>query len=262
MNQPPGQATRCHLMVRGLPVATAAAVLGVWWAATGWLGVVDPFFLPSPVDIWAAAARLPGYLLRQTWVTLAVILAGFAIATAVGILVAVAMAASRHVEAAVLPLLLWVNSIPKVAVAPLLIAWLGFGPAPRVVLVVTICVFPVVISTHAGLTGTPAELTELARSLCAPGWVTFVKIRLPWALPQMFVGLKLAVTLAVIGTVVAELTNPDEGLGAVIQQASSMSDTALSYTAIILLGLISTVLYYTVVGAERLLLPWAAETTG
>ncbi len=260
MNQPPGQATRRR--VRGLPVATAAAVFGVWWAVTDLFHLVDPFFLPSPADMWAAAVRLPEHLLQQTWVTLAVTLAGFAIASGIGILLAVAMAASRHVEDAVLPLLLWINSIPKVAVAPLLIAWMGFGPGPRVVLVVTICVFPVVLSTHSGLTCTPAELTELARSLRAGPWHTFVKIRLPWALPQMFVGLKLAVTLAVIGTAVAELTNPDQGLGAVISQAASMSDTALSFTAIILLGLISTALYYTLVGVERLLLPWAKETTG
>ena len=262
MNHPLARATRRLLGAGGLPVAGVAALLGVWWALTGWLGVVDPFFLPSPADIVRVATRLPRYLLRQTWVSLAVTLAGFTIAAAAGIVVAVAMVACRQVQAAVLPILLWVNSIPKVAVAPLLIAWLGFGPTPRIVLVVTICVFPVVISTHAGLVGTPAELAELGRSLCAPRWVTFVKIRLPWALPQVFVGLKLAVTLAVIGTVVAELTNPDEGLGAVIQQAASMSDTALSYTAIILLGLVSTVLYYAVAGAQRLLLPWAKETSG
>lgn len=261
MNQPPGRARRRHLTLRGLPVATAAAVLGVWWAATA-SGAVDSFFLPSPVDIGQAAARIPGHLLQQTWVTLAVTLAGFAVAAVIGILVAIAMAASQYVEAAVLPLLVATNSIPKVALAPLLLAWFGFGPAPRVVLVVTICVFPVVLSSYAGLTGTPAELAALARSLCAPGWVTFVKIRLPWALPQIFVGLRLAVTLAVIGTVVAEFINPDEGLGAVIQQASSVSDTALTYTAIIVLGIISTVLYYATASVEKLLLPWAKETAG
>lgn len=215
------QGTRRHLPARALPLATGAA--------------------------------MPGHLAAQAWATLAVTLGGFAIAA--GLLVAVALASSRHVEAAVLPLLVAANSIPKIAVAPLLIAWLGFGPTPKIVLVVTICFFPIVIATAAGLSATPAELVELARSLCARPWTGFAKIRLPWALPQVFVGLKVAVTLAVIGTVVAEIANPDQGLGAVIVQAGVSAETPLAFAAIVLLAAISIGLYYTVAATERLLLP-------
>ena len=255
------QAARWRMPTRGLPLVTGAALLGAWWAATAVFDI-DPFWLPGPVDIARAMISMPAHLLAQTWATLAVTLAGFGIAAAGGLLVAVALTWSRHVEAAVLPLLVAVNSVPKVAVAPLLIAWLGFGPAPKIVLVVTICVFPIVISTAAGLAATPTELVELARSLCAQPWAAFVKIRLPWALPQVFVGLKLAVTLAVIGTVVAEVANPDEGLGAVIVQAGSSADTPLAFAAIVLLAVISIGLYYALAAVERLLLPWASKVAG
>lgn len=249
------------LAVRGLPLATVAAVLGAWSAASAAFDI-DPFFLPSPADIADALARLPAHLLRQACATLLVTLAGFGIATAAGLAVAVGLAASRCLRAAVLPLLVAANSIPKIAIAPLLIAWLGFGPSPRIAMVVTICFFPIVIATTAGLAGTPAELVELAHCLSTSGAWIFLKVRLPWALPQVFVGLRLAVTLAVIGAVVAEITNPDQGLGAVIVHAGSCADTPLAFAAIALLAAISIGLYYALAAAEHLLLPWAAETTG
>jgi NitT/TauT family transport system permease protein len=112
----------------------------------------------------------------------------------------------------------------------------------------------------AGLTSTPAEYGDLARSLSASRWQTFVKIRVPWALPQVFVGLKLGMTLAVIGTVVGQLARPSGGLGRVILIAGQNSNTTRAFAAITLLMVVSIVLFYTVVAAERLLLPWARAT--
>jgi NitT/TauT family transport system permease protein len=130
------------------------------------------------------------------------------------------------------------------------------------VLVVLICVFPIVVATMAGLTSTPAELAELSRSLSASAWQTYLKIRLPWALPQVFTGLKVAVSLAVIGAVVAEISHPDGGLGAVIVLSGMSLDTPLAFAAIVLLALLSTALFYLVVGLERWLVPWSRAIAG
>lgn len=245
----------------GLPVLGVAGAVALWWAVTAVFGIRS-FLLPSPPDIVAAFRLQPGYLLRETATTLTETVVGFGVAVGAGLLLAVALTAWRALERATLPVLVALNSVPKVAVAPLLVVWLGFGPRPKVVLVTLICFFPVVVATMAGLTSTPAELHELSRSLSASTWQAYVKIRLPWALPQIFVGLKLAGSLAVIGAVVAEISNPSGGLGAVIVLSGMSFDTPLAFAAIVLLAVLSTALFYFVVLIERLLVPWARAVTG
>ncbi|WP_239088276.1 ABC transporter permease [Planosporangium mesophilum] len=235
--------------------------VAVWWLATA-LFHIRPLFLPAPPDIVSAFRRQPAYLLHEAWATVTETIIGFGIAAAAGLGVAVVLAASRTVERALLPLFVALNSVPKVSVAPLLVVWLGFGPRPKIFMVVLICFFPVVVATMAGLSSTPAELSDLVRSLSASWWQTYVKVRLPWALPQIFVGLKVAVSLAVVGAVVAEISNPNRGLGAVIVLSGTSFDTPLAFAAIVLLALISVVLFYLVASAERLLLPWARAITG
>ncbi|GIJ49174.1 ABC transporter permease [Virgisporangium aliadipatigenens] len=244
-----------------LPVAGAVVAIAVWWAATAVLGV-RPFFLPSPPDIVAAFLAQPGYLLREAWATLTATVIGFLVAAVGGVLLAVVLTLAQSVSRATLPLLVALNSVPKVALAPLLVLWLGFGAAPKVVLVVLICFFPVVVASAAGLGSTPAELGELGRSLSASRWQQYAKIRLPWALPQVFVGLKIAISLAVIGAVVAEINQPNHGLGAVVVLSGMSFDTPLAFAAIALLALLSVGLFYAVAGLERLLLPWAKAITG
>ncbi|WP_033340342.1 ABC transporter permease [Catenuloplanes japonicus] len=243
------------------PLVAAAAVIGLWWWAVEAFQV-RTFFLPSPPDIVAAYRRQPEYLLAELGRTLSVTTAGFAIAAAGGIALAIVLTTWRPVEHAVLPLLVALNAVPKVAVAPLLVVWLGFGAPPKIVLVVLISFFPIVLASAAGLTATPAELVDLSRSLDASRWQTYAKVRLPWALPQIFTGLKVAVSLSVIGAVVAEIGNPDRGLGSVIVLSSASADTALAFAAIALLALASVALFYTVALLERLLLPWARDITG
>jgi NitT/TauT family transport system permease protein len=239
-----------------LPAAGAVAAVGLWWGATAVFGI-RAFFLPAPPDIVASFRAQPEYLLDEAWTTAVETTVGFAIAVVAGLLIAMLLTASRSVERATLPLLVALNSIPKVAVAPLLIVWLGFGPAPRIVLIVLISFFPIVVSAAAGLTSTPADLGELASSLSASWWQAYAKVRLPWALPQVFVGLKLGISLAVIGAVVAEIASPNHGLGAVIVLSGSSLDTPLAFAAIALLAVLSIVLFYLIVALERLLLPWA-----
>ncbi|MFC7534159.1 ABC transporter permease [Actinoplanes sp. GCM10030250] len=244
-----------------LPLAGSVVAIGLWWAATAVFGI-RTFFLPAPPDIVAAFRRQPGYLLREAGATLTATVTGFGIAVVTGLLLAVLLTAWRALERATLPVLVALNSVPKVAVAPLLVVWLGFGARPKIVLVVLICFFPVVVATMAGLSSTPAELGELSRSLSASVVQSYVKIRLPWALPQVFVGLKVAISLAVIGAVVAEINNPTSGLGAVIVLSGMSFDTPLAFAAIALLALLSTALFYLVVTLERLLVPWARAISG
>ncbi|MGH3679858.1 MAG: ABC transporter permease, partial [Natronosporangium sp.] len=164
---------------------------------------------------------------------------------------------SRSLARAAYPVLVGLQAVPKLALAPLLVVALGFGTAPKVVMVVLMCLFPVVLATSSGLTGTPAELVELTRSLSANRWQVLVKLRLPHALPQIFVGLKTAMPLAVIGAVVGELFGATAGLGFVIRMAGS--DTPLVYAALLLLAALSIALYYGLVAAERLLVPWTGH---
>ncbi|BAL88316.1 putative ABC transporter permease protein [Actinoplanes missouriensis 431] len=244
-----------------LPLLGAVTAVALWWSATAVFGIRS-FFLPAPPDIVAAFRRQPGYLMREAGSTVTVTVTGFGIAVAAGLLLAVVLTAWRALERATLPVLVALNSVPKVAVAPLLVVWLGFGAQPKIVLVVLICFFPVVVATMAGLTSTPAELSELSRSLSASVWQAYLKIRLPWALPQMFVGLKVAISLAVIGAVVAEINNPTGGLGSVIVLSGMSFDTPLAFAAIALLALLSTTLFYLVVLLERLVVPWARAISG
>jgi NitT/TauT family transport system permease protein len=243
----------------GLPLAGTVATALLWWLAVVAFDI-QSYLVPTPRAVASAFTRMPGYLTENAWVTLQETLLGFLLTAMVGTLAGIALATSRLVEQALYPVLVALNAVPKLAFAPLFIVWMGFGPGPKIVMVVLMCFFPVVLATVTGLTSTPADLAELARSLCASRWRTFVKVRLKSALPQIFVGLKAAMPLAVIGALVGELFGATAGLGYVIQNAGP--DTAVAFAAIALLALTSIVLFYVLVVIERMMLPWARETTG
>jgi NitT/TauT family transport system permease protein len=239
-----------------LPALGLILAVGLWWLITVAFHI-NPFYVPSPPDVFHSFSHMPKYLLGESWVTGKRVLIGFAVAVAGGLVIAVVLAASQTVERMTMPVLAAINAIPKVALAPLLLVWLGFGDSAKIVMVVLVSFFPVIVSTMAGLSSAPADLRELARSLSASWWQTFVKVRLPWALPQIFVGLKIATPLAIIGAVIGEVVNPDRGLGSVISGSGSSNDTPLAFAALILLAIIGTVFYYLMAGVERLLVPWA-----
>ncbi len=243
------------------PLLGAATLTGAWWLATI-LFRIRPFLLPAPPDIVHSFLTMPGYLLRQAVVTLVESLIGFGVATVAGLVLAIALVASGLVSRTVFPLLVAANAVPKLAIAPLLFVWMGFGATPKVVMVVLICFFPIVVSAMTGLGSTPADLGELARSLSGSRWRTFVKVRIPWAVPQIFIGVKVAISLSVVGAVVAEFSGSNAGLGFVIVSSGQQADTALAFVSIVLLAFLSIGLFYLVSGVERLLLPWVRETSG
>lgn len=241
-----------------LPLLGFVVILALWWAATV-VFAIDDFLLPSPGDVAAAFAERPGYLLDQSLVTLIETVEGFLLAIVTGVPIALLIVRSLVLERIIYPLLLAVNAIPKIAVAPLLVIWMGFGQAPKVVLVFLVCFFPVVISTASGMKSTPIELVDLLRSLNASRTQEYFKLRLKYALPQIFVGLKTAISLAVIGSVIAEFVGATSGLGYVIVNSGASANTALAFAAMALLGVISIVLFYGLVLLEKKLLPWAEE---
>lgn len=239
-----------------LPVLGMLAVVALWWLATV-VFAIDEFLLPSPGDVLAAFGEYPGYLLDQSLVTLSETVQGFVLSIVVGVPLALLIVRSTILERTIYPILLVLNAVPKIAIAPIFVVWMGFGPAPKVLLVFLVCFFPVVISTASGMRSTPAELVELMRSLDCTRRQEFFMLRFRHALPQVFVGLKTAVSLAVIGAVIAEFVGADAGLGFVIVSSGASADTALAFAAMGLLGVLSIVLFYGLVYLERRLLPWA-----
>jgi NitT/TauT family transport system permease protein len=243
------------------PVFTFAILLVAWHLATiafDW----PPWLVPTPVDVAESLWEHRDLLPHQIWVTLWESLAGFLLAIVIGVPLAVLIAYSRLLERTIYPILLGLNAVPKIAIAPILILWMGFGAAPKILVAFLLCVFPIVIASATGLRGTPAELVELSRSLCASEAQTFRKVRFPAALPEIFIGLKVAISLAVIGAVIGEFVGSNEGLGWVIIQSGANVDTSLAFAAMVLLGALSVVLFYGLVVLERLLVPWARNVSG
>lgn len=243
------------------PTVALALSLFAWWALATALGL-GSFLFPTPLDVAAEFATQWSYLAEQTGVTLWQTLLGFVVAAVAAIVTAALLAASSLARDALLPLLVAIQAVPKVAIFPLLAIWLGFGASPKVTLVLLLSYFPILISTLAGLTSTPVELVDFGRSLSASRWAMFTRIRVPWALPQMFTGLKVAISLAVIGAIVAQLAQPNSGLGMIIVRSTQAANTPLAFAAVTLAAAIGIGLFYALVGLERLLLPWARETTG
>jgi NitT/TauT family transport system permease protein len=241
-----------------LPLLGLVAVIGLWWLATI-VFAIEKFLLPSPKDVFEAYLVQQPYLLEQTWVTLLETLQGFALSIVVGVPIALLIVSSKILERMIYPLLLAVNAVPKIAIAPILLVWMGFGTLPKVIMVFLVCFFPIVISTASGMKSTPAELVELMRSLDSSRTQEFFKLRLQYALPQVFVGLKVAISLAVIGAVIAEFVGAKAGLGYVIVQSGASIDTALAFAAMTLLAIMSITLFYGLVLLERVLLPWSQD---
>jgi NitT/TauT family transport system permease protein len=238
------------------PVLTFVALLFAWEGARALFGW-QAWLVPGPIQVLHALEQYRSLLPLNTWTTVQETLIGYGASIGIAIPIAVAIVYSRLLELTVYPLLIALQSVPKVAIAPILLLWMGFGIGPKVVMTILICFFPIVLSTVTGLRSTPPELDELMRSLSPSRLQMFVKVSFPAALPHVFVGLKVAITLSVIGAVIGEFVGADHGLGWLIKTSESNVNTALGFGAIAILSAISIVLYYTVVAVERLAIPWA-----
>jgi NitT/TauT family transport system permease protein len=217
--------------------------------------------LPTPMQVLQAMVQESRALLEEGWITALECIYGFALAMAIGIPIAVTMTYSRIANQMFYPLLVASQSIPKVAIAPILLVWFGTGLKSKLAMAFVIAYFPVVVDTATGLRSTSPELLELARSLQCSRLQTFFKIQLPSALPSIFSGAKIAVTLAVIGAVIGEFIGSNEGLGNLLLTANSQLNTPLVWAALIVLSVLGMVLYGIVVVAEKFLMPWAVDST-
>ncbi|MFC3606231.1 ABC transporter permease [Stutzerimonas tarimensis] len=228
-----------------------------------WEGVcrgfsLPSFVLPSPSAIVTAAMRLgPGVWLDHTWATLRVTLMGYGLSILIGVPLAIALASSKLLSRTLYPLLVIVQSTPIVAVAPIIVVVMGAGDLPRVFITFLIAFFPIVVSTVTGLLATPGELIELSRSLGASRSREYRNIRLPFAIPHLFSALRISITLAVIGAVVAEFVAAEKGLGYFINFSTSMFQVPQAFAALLLLVVISLVLFHLVGLLQKLLFPWS-----
>jgi len=198
-------------------------------------------------------------LLNHSLTTLYETIVGFALSIGLAVPLAVAVVYSPFLRKCIYPILLALQSVPKVAIAPLLALWIGFGALPKIIVVFLVCFFPIIVATATGLASVPGPVMDLIRSLSANQLQTFIKIRFPTAMPHIFVGLKIAITFAVIGAVIGEFVGSESGLGYLILVSSSQARTPVAFAALAILTIMSIVLYYIVEFIERLAVPWAAN---
>jgi NitT/TauT family transport system permease protein len=241
-----------------LPAMGLLLLLVLWQVGVQALAL-SPAILPPPLLALRSLQANAGLLLSEGWVTLRESLYGFLLAFAIGVPIAVGIVSSRLLDRMFYPLLIMTQSLPKVALAPIVLVWLGTGMQSKVAIAALVAFFPIVVDTAAGLRGTPAELLELARATRASQFQTFRKIRFPAALPFILAGSKVAITLAVIGAVIGEFVGSDDGLGNLLLVANSQLNTPLAFAALTALAILGMALYAAVAGIEFLLRPWLGE---
>jgi NitT/TauT family transport system permease protein len=238
-----------------VPTATLLGAVVVWEIATRVLHI-PRFIMPAPSAILAEGWEWRYRFIGHTWVTLYETLGGFALSVAVGVPLAVMIVYSPALKRALYPLIVLTQSVPKIAIAPVLLLVTGHGELPKIIVAFLVAFFPIVVDTATGLAATPPELLDLSRSYRASAFKTFVKVRLPMAMPFFFAGAKVAITLSVIGAVVGEFVGSDRGLGYVILSATSYWKTELAFSSMILLSLMAIALFGAVSLVERLVCPW------
>jgi NitT/TauT family transport system permease protein len=236
------------------PVATMVGVVVLWEVVVRAFDIPS-FLAPPPSQVVATIIEHGPLVLRNTWVTTVEIMLGYLTSIVIGVPLAFGIFMWPAFSRVVLPLLISSQAIPKVAIAPLLLVWFGFGLLPKVLVAFLIAFFPIVISTAVGLASIEPEKIYLARSMGLGATATFFKIRLPNALPSIFAGLKISITLAVVGAVVGEFVGGEAGLGYMLMVANGSMDTPLLFAGLIALTIQGVVLYALVEWAERLAIP-------
>jgi NitT/TauT family transport system permease protein len=236
------------------PTAALVLFFVLWEAGSRLLGIPS-YLLPAPSAIVQSMLAHGPLLLKESVLTTWEIVLGFALSIVVGIPLALAIFVWPDFSRTILPLLVSSQAVPKVAVAPLFLVWFGFALLPKVLIAFLIAFFPVVINTAVGLAAIEPEKIHLARSMGLGAWDTFFKIRLPDALPAIFAGLKISITLAVVGAVVGEFVGGDAGLGYLLMVANGSMDTQLLFAGIVCLTILGIVLYLLVELVERLVIP-------
>lgn len=239
--------------------------IGLWHTATS-LGLVSPIILPTPAetlkDIIFVGKNLlsGGYMLPALWITILEVIYGFVLAVAIGFSLGVLVGETVFGERAIMPYLVAIDTMPKVAFAPLFVAWLGFGIESKVALAAFIATFPIVVGTAAGLHSADENARMLFKTMGATRWQTLVKMKLPLALPQIFTGLKIGAVGVMAGAITGEFLGGGKGFGELIRVAASQLNTPRVFSLILYLSLLGLVLFALVTWAQRRVVFWQKST--
>lgn len=239
-----------------VPLLTVIAAL-VLWEVIIKLFKVPEILVPSPSAIFVSLADNFGLLMKSSGTTLAIIVYGFALSAVLGIGLALLLVRLPLVSKATYPLIVLFQTVPKVALAPIFVIWFGYELMPKILLIVVISFFPISLNMISGLRLVDPNLLLMMRSVGCSKTETLFRVMVPSALPHLFAGLKIAVTFAVIGAIVAEFSGANRGLGYLIQFASSQLDAPLVFASLIVVSAMGVALYYAVAVLERLVIPWA-----
>ncbi len=247
------------LLLEWLPPSALVAVLLLGWQLAALTLQLPRWLLPSPTDIGTALFTSSDLLARHGWVTLQEVLVGFALSFLVGTTLAVAISYSRTLERALYPFVIASQTIPVIAIAPILLIWFGYGLLPKVIVVALICFFPIVVNMVDGLRSVDPDLVNLLRSLGSSRWQIFRKAQLPASLPYLLSGTKVAIAVSVIGAVIGEWVGASAGLGYFMVRSASQFQTARVFAAIVVLSAMGIGLFALVALSERYLIPWNSQ---
>lgn len=243
-------------------LALAVIVIGIWDLATARMGWVSPIILPSPGetlnDLIFVGKNLVtgGYMLDALWTTTRTVFWAFLIAASIGFSLGVLVGETKFGERAVMPYLVAIDTMPKVAFAPLFIAWLGFDIASKVALAAFIATFPIIVSTAAGFYAASESERMLFKAMGASRWQTLIRLKLPTGLPYIFTGLKIAAVGVMAGAITGEFLGGGKGFGALIRESASMLATPRVFALILYLSLLGLALFFAVAWVQRRLVFW------
>ena len=243
-------------VLAGLPAATILLAFLLVWQFGASLSGQRPQVLPTPVRVVEQGWRALPELWMHTLPTLTETVVGFAVSLALAWSIAIVIDFSSFLRQGLMPLLVASQTIPVIAIAPLLIIWFGFGLLPKVLVIILVTFFPIVVGLSDGFRSSDREATNLLRSMGASRWTIFLDVRLPSALPSFFTSLRIAITYAVVGAIFAEYVGAQLGLGIYMQQMKNLARTDLVLAAVVITSLISVTLFALTYVAERLVIPW------
>jgi putative hydroxymethylpyrimidine transport system permease protein len=245
------------------PVFVLAFLLGAWELAARWDVIADalgiePFLVPAPSDVGDSLWSDRELLLENAWVTIQEVLAGFAIAAVAGFGFALLLHLSDTLRRALYPLLVASQTVPVIAIAPILVVWLGFGIGPKLAIIALVCFFPITVNALDGLRSVDPELPRMMRTLDATRGQILRRVEIPSALPFLLSGAKIAAVVSVIGAVFGEWSGADEGLGHLILVAQGQVQTARVFAAVVVLSVLALVLFGALALIERRIAWWRA----
>ncbi len=241
---------------RWSPLIVLAAALLLWQLVVMLLRVPEYLF-PSPWQIGREFIEFRGPLLEAAWKTFWVTMLGFGLSIIVGVLIGFLIGSSRLAYTALYPLMVAFNAVPKAAIVPILVVWFGIGLGPGVLTAFLISFFPITVNIATGLATLEPELEDVLRVLGAKRWDVLIKVGLPRSMPYFFASLKVAITLAFVGTVLAEMTAGDSGIGYLISSAGSQQRTPLAFAGLVTIGAMAMAMYELFSLIEKRTTGWA-----